>query len=407
MDAFFASIEQRDDPRLIGKPIVVGGHSKRSVVSTASYEARRFGIHSAMPMFMALEKCPHLIVVQSDKAKYAAESTRIMAIFNDFTPIVEPVSIDEAYLDVSGCERIFGPPHNIAMIIKERIKKETRLTCSIGGAHLRFLAKIASDINKPDGIFIIEQDQAPEFIETLEIRKIPGVGKRAMEQMEMLGIHTLGDISRLSPAILQHKFGKFGTQLRNYARGIDPSTVGADGPRKSISSESTLETDTSDMTFIKKQLLAHAQRVGRDLRRQALLAANVTIKLKFSDFTQITRQNKLTAPICSSSAIYREAVRLVENWGTENSGTNFKSNGTGTNCTGTDFKSVPKKIRLLGIGVSSFSDPGTPVQLDIFESTERKEKKWETVDKAVDKISRRFGNNIIKKATLNSPDKPS
>jgi DNA polymerase-4 len=277
------------------------------------------------------------------------------------------------------------------MIIKEIIKKDTRLTCSIGGAHLRFLAKIASDINKPDGIFIIEQDQAPEFIETLEIKKIPGVGKRAMEQMEMLGIHTLGDVNRLSPAILQHKFGKFGTQLRNYARGIDPSTVGADGPRKSISSESTLETDTSDMTFIKKQLLAHAQRVGRDLRQQALLAANVTIKLKFSDFTQITRQNKLTAPICSSSAIYKEAVRLVEDF---------------LNFTGTDFKSVPK-IRLIGVGVSSFSDPGTPVQLDIFESTDRKEEKWETVDKAVDKISRRFGNNIIKKATLNSPDKPS
>ncbi|MBI9092136.1 MAG: DNA polymerase IV [Desulfobacterium sp.] len=383
MDAFFASIEQRDDPRLAGKPIVVGGHSRRSVVATASYEARRFGIRSAMPMFMALERCPHLIVVQSDKTKYAAESSRIMAIFNDFTPVVEPVSIDEAYLDVTGCERIFGPPHNIAMVIKERVKKETRLTCSIGGAHLRFLAKIASDVNKPDGIFIIEQDQVPEFIETLEIKKIPGVGKRAMEQMEALGIHTLGDINRLSPAILQHKFGKFGTQLRNYAQGIDPSIVGTDGPRKSISSESTLETDTSDMAFIKKQLLAHAQRVGRDLRRQELLAENVTIKLKFSDFTQITRQNKLTAPICSSSAIYREAVRLVEK------------------------TAITKKIRLLGVGVSSFSDPGTPVQLDIFESTERKEEKWETVDKAVDKISRRFGNNIINKATLNSPDKPS
>ncbi len=383
MDAFFASIEQRDDPRLAGKPIVVGGHSRRSVVATASYEARCFGIHSAMPMFMALERCPHLVVVQSDKAKYAAVSSRIMEIFNDFTPVVEPVSIDEAYLDVTGCERIFGPPHNIAMVIKERIKKETRLTCSIGGAHLRFLAKVASDVNKPDGIFIIEQDQAQEFIATLEIKKIPGVGKRAMEQMEMLGIHTLGDVNRLSPAILQQKFGKFGNRLRNFAQGIDPSTVGADGQRKSISSESTLETDTSDMTFIKQQLLAHAQRVGRDLRRQELLAANVTIKLKFSDFTQITRQNKLTAPICSSSAIYREAVRLVEK------------------------TAMTKKIRLLGVGVSSFSDPGTPVQLDIFESTERKEEKWETVDKAVDKISSRFGNDIIKKATLNSPDKPS
>jgi len=378
MDAFFAAIEQRDDPKLAGQPVVVGGNGRRSVVATASYDARRFGIHSAMPMFMALQRCPHLIVVQSDRAKYAAVSKQIMAILKNFSPVLEQVSIDEAFLDTTGCERLLGNTLTIALAVKEKIKKDTGLTCSVGASRLKFLAKIASDINKPDGIHIIEQEDEPRFLRTLAIKKIPGVGKCAMEQMNRLGIQTLGDINLIPPAILKHKFGKLATRLLSFAKGIDPSRVNAEGPRKSISRESTLENDTSDITAIKRVILAHSQEVGRDLRKRNLLAANVTIKLKFSDFTEITRQHTLPLPISSSAAIYREALLIIGK------------------------TPITKKIRLLGVGVSSFSNPDMPVQMEMFENVEKKEEKWDRVDRTMDQIFERFGSNIIKKAALHN-----
>lgn len=378
MDAFFAAIEQRDHPETAGRPLVVGGNSKRSVVATASYEARRFGIHSAMPMFMALDKCSHLIVIPPDKSKYAAVSGQIMTLLNEFTPLVEQVSIDEAFLDITGCERLFGSVEKICVAIKDRIKQETGLTCSIGASHLKFLAKIASDMNKPDGIHIIKRADTPEVIQTLAIKKVPGVGERAMDQMKQLGIITLGDISRIPHPILEKKFGKFATDLLNFSRGIDPSTIGTSGPIKSISSESTLENDTLDMVVMKKHLLAHAQRVGRQLRAKNLLATNITIKLKFSDFTQITRQTKLMVPICASTAIYREACTLFEQ------------------------TAKTRKIRLLGVGVSSFSTPDAPVQLELFDNIDQKDRRWAVLDRAVDRISHRFGAKTITSASLKS-----
>jgi DNA polymerase-4 len=299
-----------------------------------------------------------------------------MTLLSEFTPLVEPVSIDEAFLDISGCERLFGSVETICAAIKGRIQQETGLTCSIGASHLRFLAKIASDMNKPDGIHIIEQSDAPEVIQTLSIKKVPGVGERAMGQMERLGLGTLGDISRIPPHILEQKFGKFAVDLLNFSQGIDPSTIGTVGPVKSISSESTLENDTLDMAVIKRHLLAHAQRVGRQLRAKELLAANITIKVKFSDFTQITRQNKLIAPICASTAIFREACSLFER------------------------TALPRKVRLLGVGVSSFSTPDTPVQLELFDPVDQGDERWAVLDRAVDKISRRFGAESITPASL-------
>ena len=376
MDAFFAAIEQRDRPESVGRPLVVGGSSTRSVVATANYEARRFGIHSAMPMFMALEKCPHLMVIPPDKPKYAAVSGQIMALLNAFTPLVEPVSIDEAFLDITGCGRLFGSVEKICAAIKGRIKHETGLTCSIGASHLRFLAKIASDMNKPDGIHIIEQADAPKVIQTLAIQKVPGVGERAMGQMERLGIRTLGDVSRIPHHILEQKFGKFAVDLSNFSRGIDPSTIETDGGVKSISSESTLENDTLDTAVLKKHLLAHAQRVGRQLRAKGLAAANITIKIKFSDFTQITRQKRLKAPVCASTAVYREACDLFEQTPT------------------------PRKIRLTGVGVSSFSNLQAPVQLELFDNADPMDERWAVLDRAVDRISRRFGPQTITSASL-------
>ena len=246
MDAFFASVEQRDNPFLKGKPIAVGGISNRSVVATASYEARKLGIHSAMPMFQALERCPDLIVVKPDKKKYRKISRAIMELLTEYTPRVEPVSIDEAFLDVTGCHRISGDAETIAHSIKIRMVDRFDLTCSLGAAPLKFLAKIASDMNKPNGITIIHEQETQAFINRLAIHKVPGVGKNAMGKMKLLGIETLGDVRRFKTELLVGKFGKFGLRLAELSRGIDESQVAVEEKRKSISSESTLDGDITD-----------------------------------------------------------------------------------------------------------------------------------------------------------------
>ncbi len=377
MDAFFASVEQRDNPQLRGKALVVSGHSKRSVVSTASYEARKFGIHSAMPLFQALQLCPHLTIVSGNREKYVQDSKKIMEILSQFTPLVEPVSIDEAYMDIRGCETLFGSPQQIAMKIKHQVAQELGLTCSIGAAPVRFLAKIASDINKPNGFTLINEEHIEEFIKILPIGKVPGVGKRAMATMTALNIQFLGDIKRLTPEVLERKFGKMGQRLSELSQGIDPTPVGGCISRKSISSEITLPQDIIASAEIKQVLLACAQRVGRDLRKKGWLCRHVSIKIKFSDFTQITRGKKTTSWVSSSKAIYDEAVTLV------------------------DRVSLKKKIRLLGVGVSDFMDESKPIQMSLIpDPTEIANAQWETVDHTVDAVLDKFGTNVIQKATL-------
>ncbi len=376
MDAFFASVEQRDNPCLMGKPVAVAGFSKRSVVATASYEARKFGVHSAMPVFMAKKICPGLIIVPVQKRKYSMVSHEIMEIFRTYTPLVEKVSIDEAYLDVTGCKRIFGNAEKIAVSINEKIKRQLSLTCSIGAAQVKFLAKIASDMNKPNGITIIKPEETEEFIDNIDIKKIPGVGKCAMKQMNRLGIKTLGDVKKFNRSVLTGKFGKFGVKLYDFARGKDDSIVETEEKRKSISSESTLNEDINDMEKIKKMILFHSQIVGKELRKRDLFAENISIKLKFSDFSRITRQKSLNVPICSSSAIYRVAAQLAEN------------------------SKIKKRIRLIGVGTSSLSDGNRPVQMELFNSVKEKTDKWEKLDRAVDLIAEKFGDGIVEKASL-------
>ena len=379
MDAFFAAVEQRDRPGLRDKPVIVAGNTERSIVSTASYEARKYGIHSAMPVFMAKEKCSGLIIVYSDIAKYRDESRKIMNILSYFSPLVEQASIDEAYMDISGCERLLGSPETIALAIKERIYKELSLSASIGIAPMKFLSKIASDMEKPDGLFIIEKDEVAGFISSLPINKVPGVGKNAMKIMNTLNIKKLGDINNYSLQILSRKFGKMGLHLLNLANGIDPSFVETGHVRKSISSETTLAKDTADRDIIQKILLDRSQRVGKDLRAKNLLCRNVFIKLKYSDFTQITRSKALGVYVSSSAAIFNEAMKL--------------------------FKKIElkRKIRLAGVGVTALKGSNMPVQLTFPgepEEWEILEKQWESVDKAVDSIMDKFGNCVIKKASL-------
>jgi len=377
MDAFFASVEQRDTPFLRGKPIAVGGTSNRSVVATASYEARKLGIHSAMPMFQALKRCPDLIIVKPDKKKYKQISLSIMELLREYTPCVEPVSIDEAFLDVTGCNRISGPPETIAQSIKTHMVKKLGLTCSLGVAPLKFLAKIASDMNKPNGITIIHKQDTQTFIHRLAIHKVPGVGKNAMVKMKLLGIETLGDVHRFKPELLVGKFGKFGLRLAELSRGIDESRVVMEEKRKSISSESTLDMDITNGKSIKKELLRHAQIVGHDLRKHRLFAATIYIKFKFSDFSQVTRQIKVDPPMCASAAIYETAMALAKNF------------------------NIEKPIRLIGLGGSSLSKTRPRNQMDLFQTVAPPTDKWEKVDKTVDAITKKFGHGIVTKASLN------
>jgi len=377
MDAFFAAVEQRDNPGLKNKPVIVSGHSKRSVVSTASYEARRFGIHSAMPVFQAKQKCPHLIIVHGSRHKYAADSYRIMDILKQFSPLVEPVSIDEAFLDVRGCEKLFGPPRKMALQIKETIFNELGLTCSIGIAPVRFLAKIASDMNKPDGITLISRNNMKAVIDQLPIEKVPGVGTQAMKQMVVLQIETLGDIRKFDLDLLNQTFGKMGVRLHQLSRGIDETPIETRSVRKSISSETTLAHDISDTGEVQKILLAHAHRVGRDLRKKEWVCRHVSIKIKFSDFSQITRGKKTATWISSSNAIVDEAYALLEKI------------------------SIKKSIRLVGVGVSDFKHKSEPVQMSLIaDQGEKTNKQWDCVDNAVDSVLSKFGSDIIQKANL-------
>ncbi|MCG8684697.1 MAG: DNA polymerase IV [Desulfobacterales bacterium] len=377
MDAFFAAVEQRDNPALKGKPVIISGYSKRSVVSTASYEARKYGIHSAMPVFKAKQKCPHVIIQPGSRNKYSRDSKKIMDILRQFSPLVEPVSIDEAFLDVHGCAKLFGSPEQIAEQIKLKIFKELSLTCSIGIAPVRFLAKIASDMNKPDGLTIIPKEKVDHVINNLPIKKVPGVGARAMKQMEVLQVSTLGDIKQLDMDLLNRKFGKMGKRLFELAHGIDRTRVEPTSTRKSISSETTLSKDVCHLDDIRKILLAHAHRVGRDLRAKKWLCRNVSIKIKFSDFTTVTRSKKTANWIASSNAIYDEAVSLMEK------------------------VKVKKKIRLIGVGVSDFQDRSEPVQLSLLpDQNETTNRQWESVDKAMDSVISKFGADILKKASL-------
>jgi len=378
MDAFFASIEQRDNPAFKNRPVIVSGNSERSVVSTASYEARKFGIHSAMPVFKAKQRCDHLIIVPSNMLKYKTDSKKIMEIISHFSPLMEQVSIDEAYVDIKGCERLFGSPEEIALAIKNKIYKDLSLTCSIGIAPIKFLAKIASDMNKPDGLTHIKVHQVKSFIFDLPIIKVSGIGQSAMKRMELLQIKTLGDIKKYPLPILNRKFGKLGQRLLALSKGIDSSRVNTNYTRKSISSETTLSKDIFDFGAIKQVILDRSQSVGRDLRKKNLVCENVFIKLKFADFSQITRSKKLDAPICSSSAIFHKALAL--------------------------YKKIllKKKIRLVGVGVTALKDKNTPVQMQLIQDQNEPKEQWESVDTAVDSISEKFGIDIIKKASLNT-----
>jgi DNA polymerase-4 len=376
MDAFYASVEQLDNPWLKGKCVIVGGTSNRGVVSAASYEARRFGVHSAMPGFQAKQKCPDGIFIPPRMQRYKEVSRIIMTILKDFTPLVEPVSIDEAYLDISASTKLHGHPEDIALQIKQKIKDTVDLTCSVGVAPIKFLAKIASDMDKPDGLTVILQDDVPRFIETLPIQKVPGVGKKTFQQLEIMGIKLLGDIKKFPRNTLLDRLGKFGHRLLELSAGIDHSEVTPDSQRKSVSSERTLSRNTDDKQLLKRYLLKQAEEVARHMRKSDARGKTITLKLKHSDFKQITRSTTIDVPTQSSKTIYRCAALLLDDY------------------------ELTQKIRLIGVGVSGFISTDKPVQLELFNRRAGTAKNWEKVDRTVEDISNKFGRNAITRATL-------
>lgn len=381
MDAFFASVEQKDHPELRGKCVIVGGKSERGVVTAASYEARRYGVHSAMPMFEARRRCPHAIIVPGRMARYKSVSRQIMTLLQGFTPLVEPVSIDEAYLDISDGHRLFGPPERVARSIKDQIHRSTGLTASIGAAPLRFLAKIASDLEKPDGLTIIHQEEVPSFIARLPVRKIPGVGKVTHDQLTRMNLNTLGDIHRYPQDMLIRRLGKFGHRLIALSRGEDPTPVTPHTPIKSVSSESTLAQDTIDRSVLHTRLLHHAEDVGRQLRRLHLKARTITLKIKHADFHQITRSKTLHRPIQATDSIFRQVDHLFNQY------------------------PLRKKVRLIGVGASNFIAAATPVQTELFSDSDGTALNWEKIDHTLDAINEKFGHGRISKASLVEPDK--
>jgi DNA polymerase-4 len=380
MDAFYASVEVLDNPDLSGKCLVVGGHSKRGVVAAASYEARRYGIHSAMPMFQARKRCADIVIVPPRRKRYQAVSRRVMALIKEVSPLVEQVSIDEAYVDITGCQRLHGPPTVLARDLKRRIKEVTQLTCSVGIAPNKFLAKIASDMEKPDGLTIIPAETVPDFIHTLAVEKVPGVGKRTHEVLRKMGIRTLGDIIHYPEPSLHRRLGKFGHRLIQLARGIEAAPVTPQTPVKSISGEETLETDTRDKRKLQIYLMQHAEDVGHRLRQANMKARRVTLKIKHSDFKQVTRSKTMKQGTNVSEIIYREAKQLLDHY------------------------HLTRPVRLIGMGVSALTETDHPVQRALFDSEGDRTNPWQQVDQVMDAITEKFGKGSISKARLKEDD---
>ena len=383
MDAFFASVEQLDRPELRGQCVIVGGSSPRGVVTTASYEARRFGVRSAMPMFEARRRCPDGIIVPGRMHRYKEISRRVMACLVDFSPLVEKVSIDEAYVDISGCRRLHGTPAEIGAALKKAVRDEVQLTCSVGIAPVRFLAKIASDLRKPDGMTIIPAAEVLHFIDRLPVQKVPGVGPKALKKLQAMGIGTLGQVRRHRTTVLTRHLGKFGHRLMALAHGADDTPVTPSSQAKSFSSETTLAHDLSDRSQLLRHLLHQSEDVGRQLRRHGAKARTVTIKIKYDDFRQITRSSTLPQPFQASAVLYTQAARLL------------------------DAKLLRQKVRLIGVGASNLVDAQTPTQIDLFESQPTNGRAWDRIDRAVDAINVKFGRGIVSKANLIDPSRKS
>jgi DNA polymerase-4 len=381
MDAFFAAVEQLDHPAYRGKPVIVGADPRgRGVVSTCSYEARQYGIHSAQPIGEALRRCPNGIFVPVRGSRYAELSRQIMALLSEYTPLVEPLSLDEAFLDLTGLERLFGPAAQLARRIVDRIATEIGLAASIGLAPNKFLAKLGSDLEKPRGFVVITPENALPILENLPVNKIWGVGAKTDEALQTMGIRTIGMLRRVDPKVLTAKFGEAGYQLHRLAWGEDDRPVVAGEEAKSIGHEITFQTDTVDREFLAGVLLWLTEQVARRLRQHHVKGKVITVKLRDHHFKTITKRITLNGPTDFEEEIYREALNLARQaqWG-------------------------GPKVRLIGVSVSGFGGAAHAVQLGLFDTVETATTLPQELCKlheTVDALKNRFGEQVIVKGTV-------
>jgi len=376
MDAFYPAVEALDNPALKGRPVIVGGTPKRGVVSSASYEAREFGVHSAQPIATAVRLCPDGIFLPVRMKRYKEISEQIFEIFHRFTPLVEPLSIDEAFLDVTGSTHLFGDPIKIAKTIKQTVVKETGLTISAGVAPSKFVAKIASDMEKPDGLTVVRPDRVREFLDPLPIKKMWGVGKATQETLGRLNVRTFKDLSRVPVKLLERRFGIHGLKMHLLSMGIDERAVVPDQDVKSVGHEETFSNDISDLGAAKKELLSLANKVARRMRQKKTTGRTITLKVKYDDFVQITRSATLPKPTDDGPEIYSIACSLLEK---------------------TDAGKRP--VRLLGISLSKLSFPASENQLALFDQDGSSQKR-KNLNSALDSVYEKHGDNIIGPGTL-------
>ncbi|PKN30908.1 MAG: DNA polymerase IV [Deltaproteobacteria bacterium HGW-Deltaproteobacteria-21] len=375
MDAFYPAVEVLDNPDLKGKPVIVGGSRKRGVVSSASYEARKFGVHSAQPIAKALRLCPHGIFLPVRMHRYVEISEQVFGIFHRFTPLVEPLSIDEAFLDVTGSTRLFGTPVEIARKIKDQVLGETGLTVSAGVAPSKFVAKIASDMEKPDGLTVVTAEMVGTFLDPLPVGKMWGVGKVTQEALARLNVRTFRDLRLLDVELLDRAFGKHGVKMHLLAMGIDERVVEVEHETKSIGHEDTYDQDIMDLDLAGEELLSLAHRVGKRLRAESLKGRTVTLKVKYSDFVLVTRSVTLRSPTDDGFEIFSAVSALLPK-----------------------TEAGKRPVRLLGVSVSHLVPRGHEDQF-LFQD-EKKHSRKNELNTAMDSIQERFGKKGIGPARL-------
>ena len=373
MDAFYASVEARDDPALAGRPLLVGGTGGRGVVASASYEARAYGVHSAMPMTTALRRCPHAVVRAPDFARYGEVSGQVMEILRSVTPLVEPLSLDEAFLDVGGSVRLFGPPPEIGAHLRARIATELGLRASVGVAPNKFLAKLCSEHAKPDGLHHLRAGEVEAFLADLDVRELWGVGERTAEQLHRYGLRTVGDLAATRPETLARIVGDAaGAHLAELARGHDPRPVVPDEPAKAMSAEETFATDVDDLEVLRTELLRLAEKVARRLRRGCVAARTVTLKLRYANFQTVTRSRTLAVPTDQATALHREAVALLD-----------------------ALRLERVRVRLVGLGAANLVASDGARQLDLLAAD-----RWGELERAADAARERFGAEAVTRGAL-------
>ena len=384
MDAFYASVEQLDNPELRGKPVIVGGSSRRGVVTSASYEARPFGVHSAMPTAQAHKLCPHGIFVPGRMHRYVEMSRVIRKIFESFTPIVEPLSLDEAFLDLTGTERLLGPPMEAARALKRQVHESTGLVVSVGIAPIKMVAKILSDMSKPDGLLMLDHEYLRDFLEPLPVERLWGVGRVTLASLHQIGITTVGDLARHDPALLRQRFGSMGTHLGELAHARDPRPVLADWRRKSYGEENTFEHDlTLDSLELKRTLIAHGEALAERLRADHARARTVTLKLKLARslgggrYPIVTSRLSLERPTDDGGELTRVALSLLSKIKRE------------------------EKIRLAGLQVHNL-DRVDESQMHLFDSAPQSDARHARLNRALDEVHKRFGEKAVSRGLVSA-----